>query len=712
MLNGLQAPQEEQPSEPLPALKKELKFYLGPPDLEGAPTYNIHDPIASKFYQINWDEGTLLQSFQAGMSAKDLNEKLKKNTTLRVEDEDISAFFDQASKMGLTQKPLNAEEVEEEFKKGETSLFKKLIHNYLYFKVPLTNPDIFLGQTIHIARALVSKTAILIYVLVAIAGLLALLSQYDAYFHTFPYFFSVKGAIAYSVTMAVVKMFHEAGHAYTAKHYGVRVPAIGFAFLVLQPRLYTDVTDSWKLSSRLSRLHIDAAGILSELILAGIATLLWALSDEGIFKSAFFLISSVTLIQTVLINFNPAMRFDGYYLLSDFLGVDNLQSRAFAYSRWQLRKWFLGMNAPAPEEGIPKKTKVGMMLYSLYTWIYRIVLYTGIVLFVYYEFTKIIGILLALVEIIVFILRPFWDEAKQIFMLRNYLTINPRSIAVFSLIFLSIAWFIIPLPHTETFSAVVTPSHEQIVYIPSEGKVYDLTHKRGDFVTTGTSLFKIDSFPLRSEIRGLEVDIEKLNKEVQILSEDDKTNALIPEKQANIAAMQAQLSGLLEQRAQLHVKSTVSGVLFNWDLKNDTYVYRNQEVGKIADPANPRILCFVPESKVADLKEGQEVRFLSNGDLVDLKGVVNHISPVRASTLSYPQLGSFKEGPLPVAPQKETGKLNMVDSYYQVEVSLIESNPIIKFGLTGQVLWQSAWRSKLFNLLKYLQSIFWKESGF
>ena len=143
MLDGLQAPQEEQAPQPLPVLRKELKFYQGPPDLEGAPTYSIHDPIASKYYQINWDEGILLQTFKAGMTAKDLNEALKRNTTIRVEEEDITAFFDQAGQMGLTQKPLNAEEIEEEFKKGESSIFKKIIHNYLYFKISFANPDDF-----------------------------------------------------------------------------------------------------------------------------------------------------------------------------------------------------------------------------------------------------------------------------------------------------------------------------------------------------------------------------------------------------------------------------------------------------------------------------------------------------------------------------------------------------------------------------------------
>lgn len=705
-------PEQPPPPQPLPSLRKELRFYLGPPDLAGAPTYSIHDPIASKYYQINWEEGVLLQNYTPGMTATELNLFLKDNTTLRVEEEDITGFFDQADKMGLVQKSHTAEEVEEEYKKAESSWGSWLVHNYLYFKIPFGNPDNFLNDTIQYARFLASPFAVFLYLLVSVAGLIGLLTRYDVYFATFPYFFSFKGAIAYSITMGIVKVFHECGHAYTAKHYGVRVPAVGFAFLVLQPRLYTDVTDSWKLSNRLHRLHIDAAGIKMELVLAGLATLGWSITPEGILNSLFFLVSSVTLATTILVNFNPAMRFDGYYLLSDFLGVDNLQSRAFAYSRWQLRKWILGMDAPAPEEGIPNKTKTGMLLYSIYTWLYRIILYTGIVLFVYYEFTKILGIILALVEIVVFIIRPFWDEGKQLMALKQYITINPRSVTVAALVSALCIWFIAPLPHNEYFPAITAPVNEQTIYAPHDGLIKTRNYEKGDYVEGGSLLLEIESYALDNQIKATEVDIAILKKEIEQASETDKTSVLIPEKEANIASLEARLSGLLEQRKQLKIFAQHNGTIFGWSLKEGSYVYTNQEIGKIADQTKPKIVAFVPEHLVKNVKEGDEVYFQTHGEFIQLSGEVSRVSPVRANTLLYPQLGSTSEGPLPVTPSKKSEKLDIVDSYYIIEVSLKEYNQLLKFGLTGEVKWRSGWKSKLAELVKYLHALFWKESGF
>ncbi|NHW78486.1 site-2 protease family protein, partial [Escherichia coli] len=78
-----------------------------------------------------------------------------------------------------------------------------------------------------------------------------------------------------------VKSLHELGHAFTAARYGLHVPAMGVAFMVLAPILYTDVTDAWRLSSRRQRMAIHAAGVIVELALASIALFAWALLPDG-----------------------------------------------------------------------------------------------------------------------------------------------------------------------------------------------------------------------------------------------------------------------------------------------------------------------------------------------------------------------------------------------------------------------------------------------
>src|SRR5258706_1704037 len=101
----------------------------------------------------------------------------------------------------------------------------------------------------------------------------------------------------YAVAVRSAKIVHEHGHAYAAKRYGVRVPTMGVASLVLWPYLYTDTSETWKLADRRKQLVIASAGMGAELTLAVIATLLCALSPVGDVRIVFFVLASPSWVK-------------------------------------------------------------------------------------------------------------------------------------------------------------------------------------------------------------------------------------------------------------------------------------------------------------------------------------------------------------------------------------------------------------------------------
>jgi putative peptide zinc metalloprotease protein len=159
---------------------------------------------------------------------------------------------------------------------------------------------------------------------------------------------SLQGLLAYGVTLAGGEMLHELGHGITAKRYGCRVPTMGVAFLVLWPVAYTDTNEVWKLTRRDQRLKVAAAGITTELVIAVWALLAWLWLPDGWPKAMAFLLATTTWVSTVLINASPFMRFDGYFLLSDYLQMPNLHSRAFALARWDLRERLFALGEARP----------------------------------------------------------------------------------------------------------------------------------------------------------------------------------------------------------------------------------------------------------------------------------------------------------------------------------------------------------------------------
>ena len=167
----------------------------------------------------------------------------------------------------------------------------------------------------------------------------------------------------------------------------------------MMPVLYTDTSESWKLTRRADRFAIAGAGIAIELMLAAWTTLAWALTSDGALRSGLFLLASTTWMWTLAINASPFMRFDGYFLLSDLVGLPNLHERSFALARRQIHWLLFGYREPNPEPALGRSAKRAMIAFALVTWIYRLIVFLGIALLVYNLFFKLLGIFLLMVEI-------------------------------------------------------------------------------------------------------------------------------------------------------------------------------------------------------------------------------------------------------------------------------------------------------------------------
>lgn len=124
------------------------------------------------------------------------------------------------------------------------------------------------------------------------------------------------------ITMAITLLLHEFGHSISCRSYGAKHGDIGFGFYLLTPVLYADVTDVWKLS-RKERVIVDIAGMYMESLLVLTLILLYIFTSN----SLFYYCSSIIVFNT-LVNINPFLRFDGYWILSDITNTYNLRAKA------------------------------------------------------------------------------------------------------------------------------------------------------------------------------------------------------------------------------------------------------------------------------------------------------------------------------------------------------------------------------------------------
>ena len=225
-----------------------------------------------------------------------------------------------------------------------------------------------------------------------LAGMWGVSRSWDAFTATLVDMLSWEGLAAYGLTLAAVKTLHEFGHGVTAKRYGCRVPTMGVAFLVLWPVAYTDTNEVWKLTRRDQRLKVAAAGIATELTIAVWAMLAWVWLPDGSLRAMAFLLATTTWVSTVLINASPFMRFDGYFLLSDFLQMPNLHAAlragALGPARTAVRAGRAGAGALSRRAARTDPVRLGHLDLPP-------VLFLGIAALVYHFFIKALGIFLS-----------------------------------------------------------------------------------------------------------------------------------------------------------------------------------------------------------------------------------------------------------------------------------------------------------------------------
>jgi len=636
----------------LPPLREELRVDRSAPLLNGAPSWAIFDPVRHTYFQIGQAELALLGAWKQG-SVKELKQRFLQQQGVEPDPRAIQVLLQFLVANSLTRVPLGdaVKSLKAQAQARQQTWWQWLLHHYLFVRVPLVRPDRFLRRTVHLVSPLFTRVFLVCIIAVALVGLYFVSRQWDVFLQTFPYFFSLEGLLVYGLSLAFTKTLHELGHAYAATHFGCRVPTMGVSFLVLMPVLYTDTTDTWKLRSRKQRLLVDGAGVMTELCLASIATLLWSFLPDGPVRSATFVIATTSWISTLIINLSPFLRFDGYYFLSDLLGVPNLGSRAQAFGQWKLRQWLFGLDAPMPEPVSPRTARM-FAYFAWATWLYRFFLFLGIALLVYYFFFKAIGILLFVVEIVWFIIMPIWREIKNWWSMRESIVRSRRSVLSLSLLAIALIAVFLPLDRHVTVPAVLAATHEQPIYAPEAAQVVAIHVKQGDVVRAGQVLFTLRSPVLEQEQREASIRLALLQARMARSVADRVDLAQTQELMRSVIAEQAQLDGLAKRRALLEVKAPFSGTAVDFDtqLHVDRWVTGRQLLVRIVDEHGAQDLRgYVEGQYVWRLVDGAEGRFVADDPRqpsfqVTLQGVAT----VAADEIESKYLQSVNGGPIAV----------------------------------------------------------------
>lgn len=693
----------------LPPLRQELTLHAGPEQQDGSPGWVLHDPAANRFFLLGWASFEMLSRWDA-QDASHLMKAVHAQTTLTVDMSDISHLVQFLRENQLLQTQ-SSEELWRLHQYRHRGYLSWLLSHYLFFRIPLVRPDAFLSRVLPWTGWVFRPVFWWVMALITLSGLFMVSQQWDAFTHTFSHYGGWMAAVGIAVALSVAKVVHEMGHALTARHFGCRVPAMGIAFLVMVPVLYTDTNDAWKLPSRRQRLLIGGAGMMAELTLASCATLLWCFLPDSPIRAGVFLLASTTWLATLVINASPFMRFDGYFLLSDLLQMPNLHARVFSLARWHLRRGLLGLDDPEPEHFSPSRQR-GLLFFAWVTWLYRLVIFTSIAFLVYHLFFKTLGIMLLMVELGWFVVRPFVNELQVWWQRRHDLRWGFRTRRTLFCFVALVLFLVVPWQRGVSVPAVMEAQQSQTIYVPEDAQVGKVNVHDGDWVQQGQVLAVLTSDNLDYQIEQAEVIAANLAWQVaqQPFSQalDEQGGAL---KKLESAAQQ-QIESLLRQQARLTLTAPFSGRVADVSdaLKAGTVVVQGEQLMQVLGKEGVRGEGWVDEETVTTLQTGDAALFVpDSGETMAIRCKVGKIDRLNQTSLDQPLLASVYGGSIPV--QINNQRLVPINTIFRVRLEPCEARQAPAHEQAGKVVLQSSHRSYLQRGWQWLVVSLGREAG-
>ncbi len=696
----------------LPGLREELTIEPGPRLSDGQPSWTLHDPARNLFFQIDWPNFELLSRWHLGQPDAVIT-GVNRDTTLELDTSALQDLLTFLRDQHLLQPASGgAPAMAASLAKQRGSVGNWLLHNYLFFRIPLVRPDRMLRRVQPFVAFLFTRGFWWLTLLAAVLGGVAAYRESDRFVATLMDTLTWQGAVAYGAALTFAKTCHELGHAFTAKHYGCRVPTMGLAFLVMWPVAYTDTNDVWKLPKREQRLAVAGAGILTELAIAAWATLAWAWLPEGGPKQIAFLLSTTTWVSTLIINGSPFMRFDGYFLLSDYLGIPNLHSRAFALARWDLRERLFKLNEPAPEHFSPRLQK-GLVIFAWAVWIYRLVLFLGIAALVYHFFIKAVGIFLFAVEISWFIALPLWREIKEWRSRWPQIRSGRRVHYSAWLALLLVALALLPWPNRVLTSGLLQPQQRMALYAPAHAVIADMPVANGQAVSADQPLLSLASpdLDLRAEETGARQGA--LSWQSGAAAFDNKTRKdwqLLQDQLAHANAEQATVGADL-QRFRPLAPFPGRVVDIDPDLRPGDWLKTQEPLGELIGDGGWQVVTYVDEDEIRRLQLGDRALFIADGmSGPNLPAEVASIDRNASRTLGEPALATLAGGHVLV--REKNNILYPEQAVYRVvlkvDAKLTAASPLLR----GHVAIAGQWESPVSRFLRAAGAVAWREAGF
>lgn len=549
-------------------LRPDLHWSLSPGPL--ADRWRAKDPLALVYHEFGADEYFLLQQFDGSSSLAQIKQRYDARFhPNRIRPERLLQFAGEAHARGLllADGARQGAVLLDRGRRTRRRVGWSQLLSLLCVRLPGFDPNRLLDALAPLTRWFWRPATFVILVLAASLAIGLLIGRAGEVASRLPssqQFLQAGNLALLAAAFVFVKLIHELAHSLACRHVGARCHEMGVMLIALAPCFYCDVTDLWMIPSRAKRMLVSAAGMYAELAIAVVCAYLWMFSIDGVVSAILLNLILACSVSTLLFNANPLLKLDGYFLLSDLVGVSNLHQRAQRSLMGPLAAWLRGLQ---PKPGDFDWRLAG---YAAASFVYRMFV-VAVLLTAAYGVLASYG-LRPLGDLLVAstVLGLLFTAGMQVWpALRSPLarrTIRWGRVGTVSVLvgvcFLGVLQW--PVPRDIRTPAVFEMQDAQPVAAVVGGRLVDCLAE-GERVAAGEPIARLENPALARRRVRLLSELERAELGLQTLRRRASVNSAllteVPTARAAVARAEADLAQLDEEIAQLVIRAGQAGVL-------------------------------------------------------------------------------------------------------------------------------------------------------
>jgi putative peptide zinc metalloprotease protein len=608
---------------------------------KGQPTVLAKLPGADNFIRLEPPQWVLLQLFDGERSYLEISGQVSDQTGIPYSEEDVREFasFIQANTDLFYKSPLERNITLQQKLRGQR-LKRKRSRVIDFSDITIAewpNADEFIARIYpHLRWIYTWWFTLLALALFAVMAWMWAGRFGEIWHDSFEFYnFTTKSGrdlLEFWVLFGAMAFLHESFHGLTCKHFGGNVEKMGFSLMYFAPSFFCDVTQIWIYGGKWERIATVVAGIWGDLIVCFLGTAIWWATAPGmVVHNLAYKVMMVTGIGVSLLNLNPLIKLDGYYIFCELIAEPDFKERTSAYLSGWTRKQLFRM--PAEVEYVPLGRRPFYLTYAVLSAIYGYLLLTFLMGFTF-------NVLRSYSPAWAFApasLMGYWVFRERIHSLGRFAKLfyldkkervssrlKPSRIAglgaaALLLLFLPV-W-----PDFQDGSFVLEPARQALVRAAVRGKVLQIFVDEGQRVVAGQPLVNLENLDLESGLASVRADLRVAS--ARATQSQMRYGDFGTAEQERLRLLQADRS-LTEEAAELRLVSPIAGVVATARLRDleGASLEEGATVVELIDDSALRARIYIPEFAMHDIRVGAPVRLRAQSRLLPLTAVLRSIS--------------------------------------------------------------------------------------